>query len=99
MNTRYRLVPNVLGIKRLQFKSEVRFLFWEFDVWRYVPGHYSERCFERRDCPIFNEMGSIWFGNDRDAFLWVEKYPDVDKWLRILYLQYLENKEIVYLDV
>lgn len=98
MNTRYRLVPGVLGIKSLQFKSRMRFLFWEFDVWRYVPNSYSSRCFKERDCPIIFSFGCKSFLSDNDAYIFVKKYPNIDKWLKILYLDYKESREIVYFE-
>jgi len=53
MKTEYRLEPNYLIGKNLQFKSTFKILWiYEIVVWRYVPNSWVANCFKEKDCPF-----------------------------------------------
>lgn len=102
MKTEYRLKPYFDGLKKLQFKSKFRFLFWTFDCWRYVPNSYVADCFKETDCPFLylpfttSHCFESFFSYEK-AEEWIEQNPNIQGIFDRLKKEYKEDKEITYL--
>lgn len=80
----YRTKPDSIfhSIRWLQFKSKAKFMFWEFEVWRYVPDSIVANCFKETDCPFlwvpFSTSHCFVSGPDKYISEFVAENPNLD---------------------